>query len=328
VIGTSFASAQQDPHFSQYMFNKLFMNPAYAGIRQAACFSFIGRQQWAGFDGSPRSAVLSGDLVLPEDWSGGVGFTALYDKLGFEDNAQYTVSFSHHFYIPRNKNRTIFDILSVGIDAGVFSKRVGPEGSEQWVATTNWMNDQSIPGLLKKSTADFGFGLWYQSRKMFLGASSSHLTTQLINEGPQTLSNNVAHDRQYQMARHYFLTGGMVLNQLHTWEFHPSFLIKSDATITSFDLSCIALYQQKFWMGVEYRVQDAIIPMIGFQNPMSKIGRPDFFDGGMKIGFAYDYTLSNLKNYNSGTFELFANYCVPIVYKTTRWGDTRIFDKP
>jgi type IX secretion system PorP/SprF family membrane protein len=315
------ASAQQDPQFTQFMFNKMFMNPGYAGIRHALCFSGIARQQWAGFDGSPQSGVFSGDMFLPK-LKGGVALNVMYDKLGFEQNMAYRAAYSFHVPIKggyENGGST----LGIGLELGALSKRVGPTGSDQWLATTNWQQDGSIPPQIKKTNFDLGFGIWFQRQNMWFGASSTHLPASTIDDGSITIGNPlVAHSLAYKVARHYFLTGGMNF-PLGNWELRPSFLVKSDATVTQFDINALMVYNNQFWGGLSYRFQDAVCPMIGFQKQMG-----DNPDAGLKIGFAYDFTTSRLNDYNNGSFELFVNYCIPIVVKTVRegHGSVRIFD--
>ncbi|MCX6311032.1 MAG: type IX secretion system membrane protein PorP/SprF [Bacteroidetes bacterium] len=326
ALGSTAAFSQQDPQFSQYMYNKLFMNPGYSGMRQALCFTAIARQQWAGFDGAPKSGVFSADCFLPKI-RGGVGINIMYDQLGFENNMGYRLNYSYHQPLGGG-------ILGIGLEFGAFSKRLGPTGTQAWLATSNWQNDQSIPPQLKKTVFDMGFGLWYQRQNLWFGISSTHLPASslsgqsssmivLPNPTPQTFSLT------YQIARHYFVTGGYNWNiNGGAWELRPSLLVKSDATITSFDLNVTALYNQRFWFGASYRFQDAICPMIGFMLPQAKATSNEMPGGGLKVGFAYDYTTSNLKNYNSGTFELLLNYCIPIVIPVHRQGhgDVRIFD--
>ncbi len=326
ALGSTAAFAQQDPQFSQYMYNKMFMNPGYAGMRQALCASVIARQQWSGFDGAPQSGVFSADCFLPQI-HGGVGLNVLYDKLGFESTMAYRLAYSFHLYNVGGGT------LGIGLELGAVSKRIGPTGSDQWIATTAWQNDGSIPPQLKKTVFDVGFGLWYQRQNIWFGISSTHLPASQVDDGTQSVNQvptnlPLVHNLRYQIARHYFITGGINLFQGNTWEVRPSFLVKSDATITSFDLNVIALFNQRFWFGASYRFQDAICPMIGFQLPMTNSTPDERPGGGLKVGFAYDYTTSNLKNYNNGTFEVFLNYCIPIkvVPKRVGHGDTRIFD--
>src|ERR1041385_4429039 len=163
AFGSTLAIAQQDPQFSQYMFNKLFMNPAYAGMRRAFCVSAIYRNQWNGFEGAPNTGVFSADLALPDNdngiTGGGVGLNVMYDKLGFENNVSFRGNYSLHIRFDDDRR------LGIGVEVGGFSKRVGPSGNQQWIATSNWQNDAVIPPLLKKTVMDMGAGLWYQDRR-------------------------------------------------------------------------------------------------------------------------------------------------------------------
>jgi type IX secretion system PorP/SprF family membrane protein len=319
LLGAIPVSAQQDPQFSQYMHNKLFMNPAYAGMRQALCFSTIGREQWSGFDGAPASGVFAADYTL-QPWCG-VGFNVMYDRLGFESNARYAFDYSFHV-------RDVADgTLAFGIEMGAFSKRVGPAGNQQWISTTNWMADNSIPPQIQKTIFDFGFGIWYERKNFWAGISTSHLNAKNIDDGTTSVNGN-PHTLQYQMARHYFITGGYLFRPSASWKIKPSFLVKTDETITTFDLNMTALYNNRFWFGASYRYRDAVIPMIGFQLQGTQAGEDDRIGNGLKVGFAYDYTTSGLKDYNNGTFEIFLNYCIPVAFLLDDHGDTRIFDRP
>lgn len=319
ALGSTGAFAQQDPQFSQYMHNKMFMNPAYAGMRQALCGTMFYRNQWMGFDGHPVTEVLSIDGYVPQI-HGGVGLNLMLDKLGFESTNAYRLSYSFHL------NNVGGGTLGIGIEAGAASKRVGPGSGQDWIATSNWMNDPSVPPQMNTTTFDIGFGLWYQRQNMWFGLSSTHLAANTFDAGQSSPIGTppLAHNLIYQMARHYWVTGGITLMQGNTWEVRPSFLVKSDATVTSFDLTCLAMFNQRFWFGASYRFKDAIMPMVGFQMPHQVIGE----NGGLKVGVAYDYTLSNLGDYNDGTLEIFLNYCYPLKFphKTERHGDVRIFE--
>ncbi len=313
AFASTLAIAQQDPHFSQYMNNKLFMNPAYAGMRKALCFSAIYRNQWNAFDGAPNSGVLSADICLPKN--GGVGLNLMFDKLGFENNISFRGNYS--FHIP------VFDggKLGLGLEFGGFSKRLGPTGNQQWQSTTNWQADAAIPTQIHTTVLDMGFGLWYQDKKMWFGISSSHINGKKIDDGT-ALVGTTSHNLIFQMARHYFITGGMKIIETPNWEIKPSFLLKTDGIITSAELSILAVYNKRFWFGSSYRYKDAICPMIGILIPTSSTN-PDL---GLKLGFAYDYTTSNLHNYNNGSFEVFLNYCMPYTWREGRHGDPRIFN--
>jgi type IX secretion system PorP/SprF family membrane protein len=318
AFGSTLAIAQQDPQFSQYMNNKLFMNPAYAGMRKALCFSAIYRNQWNAFDGAPNSSVISADLPIAKNGRviGGAGLNFMYDKLGFESNLSFRGNYSFHIPVFERQRD---GALGIGINFGGYSKRVGPSGNQQWISTTNWQNDITIPTQVKKTVLDMGFGLWYQDKSVWFGISSSHLNAKTIDDGI-AVEGNTTHTLIFQMARHYFITGGCKLHVNADWDIKPSFLVKTDATLTSFDINATAVYDNRFWFGASYRVQDAICPMVGFMIPTSS--KND--DLGLKIGFAYDYTTSNIRNYSNGSFELFINYCVPFAW-SGGGGDVRIF---
>ena len=300
ALGSTLAIAQQDPQFSQYMYNKLFMNPAYAGMRKAFCVSAVYRNQWNGFEGAPNTGVFSADLALPDKGprGGGVGLNLMYDKLGFENNVSFRGNYSLHIRLDDERR------IGIGIELGGYSKRVGPSGNQQWVATTGWQNDITIPPLLKKTVMDLGVGLWYQDKRAWFGISSTHLNGKLIDDG---ITGPPTHHMIYQMARHYFITGGAKLYETPDWVIKSSFLVKTDATITTFDLNATAVYNNRFWLGASYRLNDAVCPMAGFMIPTSSKNE----NSGLKVGFAYDYTTSRLKNYSNGSFEVFLNYCIP-----------------
>jgi hypothetical protein len=147
----------------------------------------------------------------------------------------------------------------------------------------------------------------------------------------------VNHSAIYSVARHYWITGGYIF-KLRTWSIQPSFLVKSDAVVTSFDLNCTATFNDRIWLGASYRYKDAICPMVGFnwiserkekgmrESVLAKRRTQEQDYRVMRIGFAYDYTTSRLGGYNNGTFELFVSYCLPWTPATSRHGDVRNFE--
>lgn len=324
--------AQQDAQFSQYMYNKLFMNPGYAGMKHAICFTGIVREQWAGFEGAPRSGVFSGDIYL-EKLHGGVGVNFLYDQLGFQRNLAYRFNYSFHL------EEVLGGTFGFGLEAGGTTLQLGPTGSNQWVATTSWTTDPTVPPQMKSTKADFGAGIWFERDDMWFGLSTTHLNAGSYNDGTVSIGN-IPHPLLYQVAHHYFITGGYN-HEMREWTLKPSFLVKSDAVVTTFDLNFTAEFKEKVWFGASYRFQDAICPMIGFNWVTDKnAGRVnrDSYDGRLgsgtsrnsvrmlRVGFAYDYTLSKLNAYNNGTFELFVNYCLPWEPRRGGGRDIRIFN--
>jgi len=333
TVLTTQLRAQQDPHFTQYMFNKLFMNPGYAGMKHAICFTGLMREQWAGFDGAPRSGTFSGDMYL-EDLHGGVGLNLMYDQLGFERNLAFRGNYSFHI------EQVLGGTIGIGIEGGATTKTVGPTGSQSWVATTNWTTDPTVPPQMKSQKLDFGAGLWFERDDMWFGLSTTHLEGGNY-DGGSAYVGNILHPMAYQVAHHYFITGGYNI-PLRDWKISPSFIVKSDAVITSFELNCLATYNDKVWFGVTYRHKDAVCPMVGFNWVFGKDGTGgngrESYDGRLgagggknttqmlRVGFAYDYTTSQLTHYNNGTFELFVNYCIPWEKRFGGHYDVRLFD--
>lgn len=313
------AFAQQDPHFSQFMHNKLFMNPAYAGMKHAICFTGLARNQWSGFDGAPKSGVFSGDMYL-EDLHGGIGLNLMYDQLGFERTLAYRVNYSFHI-------EEIFGgTIGIGIEAGATTKTLGPTGSNAWVATSNWQNDPTVPPQLKNSKPDFGAGIWFNRDDLWFGISTTHIAGGNYTGGTVNVGN-IPHPMLYAIAHHHYITGGYNY-AMRAWSIQPAFLVKTDGVVTSVDFNCSAVYNDLVWFGASYRFKDAVCPMIGFnwKTETQRNGRKEMRT--MRIGFAYDYTTSRLTHYNNGTFELFVNYCMPWEKRRGGGTDVRIFDKP
>lgn len=320
------AMAQQDPQFTQYMFNKMFSNPGYTGSNKALCATAIGRQQWSGFDGAPKTMALTVDYALGASRQHGIGINVMIDKLGFEGTNEYRANYAYHLPLMSGTGD-----LGIGIEVGAISKTIGPTGSQSWLATQAWQSDPSIPPLLKKTSFDVGFGLFFSTQKIHFGISSTHLAAQDLKGSTASVTNpgppptTVSHPMVYALARHYFVMGGYdwAINDDQDWVLRPSFLIKSDASITQFDLNVNMLMKQRIWAGVSYRLQDAIAPTIGYQMPFTvKYGM-----SWMKIGLAYDVTTSALKSYNNGTYEAVLNYCHPlgVVKKLEGHEDVRNF---
>lgn len=297
------AFAQQDPQFTQNMYNRLFVNPGYTGMNSALCITSLYRQQWTGFDGAPTTGVLSVDYGNGSPWCN-FGLNVMYDKLGFDKTVGARLTYAYHIPLGDGAYR-----LGIGLDVGMLNKQIGGA----WVATTNWMQDGSIPPSLTKTTYDLGFGAYFRAEKLYFGISTTHLTAQDFNGGTSTTPDPTnppnytrVHNLLFAMARHYYVMAGYDVNLgSDDWKLRPSTLIKSDATITQFDLNLNVLFQNMIWAGATYRYQDAIAPTVGFQKTLSN---NDWF----KIGYSYDVTTSAIKSYSNGTHEIMLNYCHPI----------------
>lgn len=306
---TSVSFAQQDPQFTQFMHNKLIFNPGYAGTSDAICANVLYRQQWVNFPGAPKTGLLSVDMPL-KNIPIGIGLNVMSDQIGFDKTlfARLAVSYikKNAFGGPGN--------LGIGIDGGILQKSF----NAKWITPDgNSTQDNSIPGYLNnpnlnKTTYDLGFGLFYNvANKMYLGLSSTHLTAQDL----KTPKDSV----KYSLARHYYLVGGYTFNLDQIHAVTPNVKIKSDGSSTQVDLNVTYMYDNTYWFGLTYRLQDAIAPMLG-----AKLLK----DKSLKVGYSYDLTTSKIKGYSAGTHEIMVGYCFNVVShpKVTSYQNARFLD--
>lgn len=283
--------AQQDPQFSQNMFNRLPVNPGVAGTNDAICVSALGRSQWLGFEGSPRTFVLGAHMPL-EVVKGGVGLTIMQDAIGIEDNIFLNLSYSYHLKLNEGT-------LGLGVNLGMINKSLG--GGLNPLQD----GDPSIPTSAVSATIfDAGIGAYYTKKEYYVGISSTRL--------PQSTFNLDTY--KYQSRRHYYLMAGYNYQLNPDIELRPSIFIKNAAT-TQFDINCNVHYKNKIWGGLSYRFQDAAIVMLG----------ADVWKG-VQVGLAYDVNTSALNPYNNGTLEFMLNYCFKIdpvkprqIYRNVRY---------
>jgi type IX secretion system PorP/SprF family membrane protein len=308
TISTALAAfAQQDPQFSQNMFNKLATNPGYAGTNNAICATLLGRQQWMGFidgnKGIPKTYLLSVDSKV-DAVRGGLGLTVLSDQLGFEKNFMAKLAYSYHIQVGAG-------VLGIGPEIGMIQKSLGGA----WVATDGWQGDPAIPTSASAITYDIGFGAFYTiPQKLYFGISSTHLTESDLSKSESRANppapSPLSVDYNYTIARHYYVTAGYRFDAGQSLALEPSVFVKSDAASTQLDVNLRAIYNNMFWGGVSYRLTDAIVAMVGIEK--QGVGNPN---GTLKVGYSYDVTTSSIKNHSSGSHELMLGYCFKLPEK-------------
>ncbi|MDC0313883.1 type IX secretion system membrane protein PorP/SprF [Flavobacteriales bacterium] len=275
------AKAQQDYQFTHYMYDKLSFNPGYAGLNKSICGTIIFREQWAGFDGNPTTALINVHSPV-KMLRGGLGFTYVSDKLGFESNNLARLSYSYHMGLGVGD-------LGIGISAGILQKSI----------QANWITPDGTPAIDDASIAvsganglvpDINLGVFYQQNQLYMGISATHLYA------PDLTALNISN------AKHFWITAGYEYNLGTDLKLRPSILAKSDASSTQLDININVLYKDMIWGGVSYRVSDAIAPMVGYQNN-------DVGGGTLRIGYAYDVTTSQIKGYSNGSHDIMVNYC-------------------
>lgn len=303
------AFAQQDAQFTQTYFNRLFWNPAYAGSNDAICATLVGRQQWVGFDGRPESYMFSAHAAFKDPWLGlqhGAGLNVLSDKLGQESTLNIKAQYAFRYPLGPDGG-----MVSGGFGLGMIQKTIGSD----WDAVDDFQNDPSIPDNGAQDLGfDMDFGLYYTiPKKLYVGLSMTHVTASELAqaEGP-SINTGQPIDFGYGVARHFYIMGGYHYDINPDFSLQPNVFIKTDAVSTTFDLGAIVEYQERFWGGITYRLQDAIAPMAGVNLQMPGNG---LTGGTLRVGYSYDVTTSELRNNSSGSHEILVSYCFGLTPK-------------
>ncbi|GIV33064.1 MAG: membrane protein [Chitinophagales bacterium] len=275
--------AQQDAMYSMYMFNGLALNPAYAGARDRATIVALYRHQWTGLDGAPQTLSLSGHSPLLNDKIG-LGLSLTNDRISIFNRLAITGHYAFRINI-RNKGK-----LALGLSV-TFHQIIARWGD----ITLNEMNDQAFQQSRESLiTPNFGAGIYYYMDKFYAGFSVPNFLNMSLKE-------NVRFEGTADIARfwkHYFFTAGMMFRITDKVKFKPSVLFKyvRNAPFEA-DLNASFLFMDAFWLGASYRTGDAVLFMVEYN-----------FSKGIRIGYAYDYTLTELTDYNSGTHEIMVGY--------------------
>lgn len=289
--------AQQDPVFSQSMFNQMAINPAYAGSNDMICATAMNRTQWTGFvDGTPVvTSVNVNAPIKPFGLSSGIGLNILNDQFGFNKDLGISLSYAVRFKVSGGGT------LAVGLNGGVINNSLDPTWNFPDAST-----DIAIPqGKENAINFDMGAGIFYNNEDMFFGFSATHL-----NKTPYYKEYNT-HYKQ-----HFYLTGGYLLKMRNpAWQFNPSVLISSDLVTNHLTITANVIYNKRFWGGVSYRAGEAVIGMVGFE-----------LFSGLRVGYSYDFSTTAVRRYNYGSHELMVGYCfsinkekAPQQYKSVRF---------
>ena len=268
--------AQQDPQYTQYLYNMNLINPAYAGSYEAMSVNFLGRAQWLGIEGSPRSIMVN--LHTPIAKRLGLGVSVIADKIGPLNEQLATVDFSYTIPVSETAN------LAFGLKGGISFANA----SLQFLNTVNG-NDDAFANQLNRVLPNVGAGFYYYAKRFYVGASVPNLLQTLHfdrNDGQITNASDKLH---------YFFTTGYVFDLTRTIKFKPGTLVKAvSGAPLSIDFSGNFLFHERFEIGVNYRLDESVSALFNVRATDN-----------LRIGYAYDYTLTNLGDFNSGSHEIF-----------------------
>lgn len=263
VIDTN---AQQDPHYTQYMYNMNVINPAYAGSKEDLSLGLLYRKQWVQLDGAPSTFTLSGHSPLGNNVGGGLSFIG--DQLGpiKENNIYADISYTLNLGGEHK--------LAFGVKAGATTHSISLLGDVS--PYLQHKSDLAFASNYSGTTFNVGAGLFYYTDKYYLAFSvpnfikSQHLDVNAINMGEEV--------------SHYFLTGGYVFDLNESVKFKPFGMVKTAfGAPVSIDASTNFLFYEKFEIGATYRLEDSFGAMVSFAILPT-----------LKIGYAYDHIVSDL----------------------------------
>lgn len=266
------AEAQQDPHYTQYMYNMTVMNPAYAGSKESISGALLYRQQWVGLEGAPKTATFS--IHSPVAKSVGLGLSVISDRIGpVEENNVYA-DFSYTLDLGGQHR------LALGLKAGATFQKIGLL-SDIGSGYTQNPGDFAFDENSNSTNLNIGTGAFYYNERFYAALSVPNLL-----EGKYLDITRSGQEYKFgSETRHYFLTSGYVFDLSANTRFKPSFMLKSafDAP-TSLDCSANFLFFGKYEIGGTYRLDDSFGAMVNFAITPS-----------IRIGYAYDHVISDIR---------------------------------
>ena len=291
TVGLTISYGQQSAQFSQYMFNTLFYNPAYAGVEGVTTLTAFHRTQWAGYQptidnpGGINTQVVSLNAPILRLRSG-FGLHIVNDNIGPLTNLEAQASFAYHLGVGNGK-------LSLGIRVGAFSQTVDYDQYRPVDPDDDLLQGN---GRVSQLRPDFSAGVFYRARQYYLGIGFKHLIdSQFEFVGVDTLNN--------PLENHVTVTGGFDYEPTYKVRLTPSFLVQSDLNSYSFDIGVIATYDDTMWGGVSFRQQEALVGMIGYSF---------FKEKSLKLGYSFDYTLIAQEAKAATSHEIMVTYSLPM----------------
>jgi len=274
--------AQQDPLFSQYMFNKLAVNPGYAGSRELLTADVLYRNQWVDIEGAPKtiSASVHSPLNNPHL---ALGFSVLNDKIGPMKYNSAMATFAYRLIFPEGK-------LSFGLQAGVKHSGLDYNNLESF--------DENDPLFIyqikNKVVPDANFGVYYYTDMYYVGLS----THQLLQNQTVVVTDSAGNNQFSKLLTHFYGMAGIALPINDNVVFRPSVLAKFVKNAPpQLDLTASFLFSNTLWLGASYRTEKAIALIAELKVLQN-----------LRIGYSYDIWLSELKAYNSGSHEIRLSY--------------------
>lgn len=294
LLGTISVKAQQDPQYTQYMYNTQVVNPGYAGSKDVLSFGLLGRTQWVNFEGAPKTGTFTVDTPIGSMDNMGLGLSIVHDEIGPATESNINIDYAYRISTGETGK------LSFGLKAGLdilnvdFTKLNIPVEGQGDIFESNVDN---------KLQPQIGAGVYYYTNKFYAGLSvPNFLTTKHFDESeidnivddPSSISGQTTAAERL----HYFFIAGYVFDINENLKFKPATLIKAvNGSPLQWDFSANFLINNKFTLGASYRWSAAMSAMAGFQ-----------VSDEIFIGVGYDYQTTDLETYSDGSYEVMIRF--------------------
>ncbi len=283
VICSGVSMAQQRPVQSLYMFDPLLVNPAYAGTQVQLSATTIYRNQWVNLPGAPKTLTATAHSGFLKSKMG-LGFIVANDQIGIHNELSFYGVYSYKIKVSR------IGTLSFGLQGGFNNIR-----SDYTKLNLKNLNDPNLSGALTKFNPNIGAGAFYHQKEFYFGFS----VPQIINNSVFDLEGNGSLSRQL---RYYYVQTGLSKNLSHNVKLIPSALVRlQEEAPVSFDVNATVVFQESVGLGVSYRLNDGIVGLFELQ-----------INDNFHVGYAYDFTTSELNQFSNGSHEIMINYRVKI----------------
>lgn len=296
VLLANLANAQQDAQFSQYMFNGIYINPAYAGYKEQLNLHAFYRNQWTGIPGAPKTMSVAIDAIA-NDGNVGLALQLTSDRLGAQRNESVYANYAYRIRLnAEGTSRLAFGLGIGAVQLGMDGTLLNPNDPEIYQP----VGTQSI------IRPDARVGVYYADDRFFAGLSADNLILQHMDMDKYAFIP--------QPKPHFYLTAGVLLPLSQEVLLKPSFLLKDDrGGPTTMDLSAFVIFNEKFWLGASYRSGIKLYSKSYLQKDLNNLNSAVaamqiFPTRNLRVGYAYDFSIGKLQGYSSGTHELSIGY--------------------
>ena len=284
--------AQQEQQYTQFMYNKLGLNPGYAGSRDATCLTGIYRTQWIGLEGAPKTQLVSLNMPLLNRRIG-IGLNIARNTIGISERWTIDGIYAYRLRLGRGT-------LGIGVQGSI--RYIGMDYTDNRLVGSQPINtDGSIPvGIKSKYVPNFGAGLYYNTERFYIGLSA-----------PRFLKNSIDFSEvsnvESKEVDHIFVMAGVLFSLSENIALQPQVLLKyADNSPFDVDVNASLIFMEKYTVGLTYRLGGS--SATGGGESIDLLVGAQFTDH-LLFGLSYDLTLSEIKEYSSGSVEAVVRYC-------------------